>query len=90
MAKRSIEDYAAMNADVEAGDYTVSGPIEAGSSLRMGRPSGSARRGASPTRTVRLAAELDNRLVEYAEHTRVSPSEIMRRALDDYLRRLGA
>ncbi|MEO6793324.1 MAG: ribbon-helix-helix protein, CopG family [Mycobacterium sp.] len=39
---------------------------------------------------MRLAAELDGRLVEYAEQAHVSPSEIMRRALDDYLRRLGA
>lgn len=90
MAKRTGDDYAKMSSDVESGNYTIRGPIEAGTTLRMGRPAGDSRRGASPTRTVRLAADLDNRLVEYAEHAHVSPSEVMRRALDDYLRRLGA
>ncbi|MBS9534123.1 ribbon-helix-helix protein, CopG family [Mycobacterium sp. M1] len=90
MPKRTADDYAKMSAEVESGDYTVRGPIESGTTLRMGRPVGDSRRGASPTRTVRLAAELDARLAEYAEHTHLSPSEIMRRALDDYLRRLGA
>ena len=90
MAKRTADDYARMSAEVESGDYTVHGPVETGASLRMGRPAGNNRRGTSPTRTVRLAAELDTRLAEYAAHNHISPSEIMRRALDDYLRRLGA
>lgn len=90
MAKRDADDYAAMSADVESGDYTVSGALDPpGVTLRMGRPTGGARRGTSPTRTVRLPVELDGRLVTYAEHEHVKPSEIMRRALDDYLSRVG-
>ncbi|WP_407695095.1 CopG family ribbon-helix-helix protein [Mycolicibacter icosiumassiliensis] len=48
------------------------------------------RRGSSPARTVRLPAELSRRLDAYtsAEHT--TPSEVMRRALDEYLGRIGA
>jgi hypothetical protein len=79
-----------MSADVESGDYTVSGALESGSTLRMGRPIGGDRRGISPSRTVRLPTELDGRLVAFAEHEHVKPSEIVRRALDDYLRRVGA
>jgi hypothetical protein len=75
---------------VEAGDYTAAGPLEIGSTLRMGRPVGGNRRGTSPTRTIRLPTELDGRLDAYvsAEHT--TPSEVLRRALDEYLRRAGA
>lgn len=89
MAKRSAEDYAAMSTEVESGDYRVSGTVEPGSTLRMGRPSGGERRGISPSRTVRLPAELDGRLVAYADHEQVKPSEILRRALDEYLSRMG-
>lgn len=90
MAKRSPKDYAEMSRAVESGDYTVAGPLEMGSTLRMGRPTGESRRGASPTRTIRLPAELNTRLDAYvsAEHT--TPSEVMRRALDEYLGRIGA
>jgi hypothetical protein len=89
-AKRSANDYAEMSRAVESGDYTVAGPLEMGSTLRMGRPVGESRRGSSPTRTIRLSAELNKRLDAYvsAEHT--TPSEVMRRALDEYLARIGA
>lgn len=90
MARRSAKDYAEMSRAVESGDYTVAGPLEMGSTLRMGRPVGESRRGSSPTRTIRLPAELNRRLDAYtaAEHT--TPSEVMRRALDEYLGRIGA
>ncbi|WP_407686957.1 ribbon-helix-helix protein, CopG family [Mycobacterium sp. HUMS_1102779] len=90
MAKRSAKDYAEMSRAVESGDYTVAGPLEMGSTLRMGRPVGESRRGSSPTRTIRLPAELNKRLDAYvsAEHT--TPSEVMRHALDEYLGRIGA
>ncbi|HEU0192082.1 MAG TPA: ribbon-helix-helix protein, CopG family [Mycobacterium sp.] len=90
MAKRSAKDYAEMSHAVESGDYTVAGPLEMGSTLRMGRPAGESRRGSSPTRTLRLPAELNRRLDAHvsAEHT--TPSEVMRRALDEYLGRIGA
>jgi hypothetical protein len=51
---------------MESGDYTVSGALESGSTLRMGRPTGGERHGISPSRTVRLPTELDGRLVAYA------------------------
>jgi hypothetical protein len=88
MAKRSAEDYAEMSRAIESGDYAIAGPVERGSTLRMGRPVGGSQRGASPTRTIRLPAELDKRLEAYvsAEHT--TSSEVMRRALDEYLRRV--
>lgn len=90
MAKRSAKDYAEMSRAVESGDYAVAGPLEMGTTLRMGRPIGESRRGSSPTRTIRLSAELNTRLDAYvsAEHT--TPSEVMRRALDEYLGRIGA
>ena len=68
----------------------MTGPLEMGSTLRMGRPVGEGRRGSSPTRTIRLPAELNRRLDAYtsAEHT--TPSEVMRRALDEYLGHIGA
>ncbi|OIN77849.1 ribbon-helix-helix protein, CopG family [Mycobacterium malmoense] len=87
MARRNAEDYAAMSRAVESGEYTVDGPLEVGASLRMGRPAGGQpRRGVSPTRTVRLSTELDIRLEAYAAASHTSPSEVLRRALDEYLK----
>ena len=86
MAKRSVEDYAGMSAAVESGAYTVGG-LEMEPSLQMGRPVGGRRRGSSPTRTVRMSVELDLRLEAYAEAANTSPSEVVRRALDEYLNR---
>ncbi|WP_336087661.1 hypothetical protein [Nocardia sp. SSK8] len=42
MAKRSAEEYEAMAAEFEDGDYAAIGPIEAGPELPMGRPVGDA------------------------------------------------
>lgn len=90
MAKRSAEDYAEMSRAVESGDYTVAGPLEMGSTLRMGRPVGESRRGSSPTRTIRLPADLNSRLDAYVSAQHTTLSEVMRRALDEYLGRIGA
>lgn len=88
MAKRRSEDYAEMSRAVEAGEYTVAGPLELGASLRMGRPiGGGERRGASPTRTVRLSADLEMRLEAYVSVSDTKPSDVIRRALDEYLNR---
>jgi hypothetical protein len=87
MARRSKEDYAAMSRAVEDGDYIVGGPLELGASLAMGRPIGGRRGGVSPTRTVRLSTELDGRLEAYVVASHTSPSEVLRRALDEYLKR---
>lgn len=85
--KRSPEDYSAMGRAVENGEYTVDGRLELGTSLQMGRPVGGQRRGASPTRTVRLSTELEKRLEAYVSASHSSPSDVIRRALDEYLKR---
>ncbi|MET9212219.1 MULTISPECIES: CopG family ribbon-helix-helix protein [unclassified Nocardia] len=87
MAKRSAEEYEAMAAEFEHGDYAVVGPIEAGPELTMGRPIGGARGGKSPVRTVRLPAELDARLAAYADQAETTPSDVLRRAVAEYLAR---
>jgi hypothetical protein len=87
MAKRSAEDYAAMSRAVESGEYAAGGPLELGASLQMGRPAGGQRRGVSPTRTVRLSTELDMRLEAYVSASHTTPSEVLRKALDEYLKR---
>lgn len=85
--KRSPEDYAAMSRAMESGEYTVAGPLDLGTSLQMGRPTGGQRRGASPTRTVRLSTELEKRLQAYASASHTRPSDVIRQALDEYLKR---
>ncbi|MGW4633367.1 CopG family ribbon-helix-helix protein [Nocardia sp. NPDC004415] len=92
MAKRSAEEYEAMAAEFENGDYAVVGPIEVGPELLMGRPAGGSRGGKSPVRTVRLPAELDARLTAYADEAETTPSDVLRRAVVEYLARhpLGA
>lgn len=92
--KLSKEDYEALADSYEREparrDEMMGGPLSA-ATLRIGRPRGrKVRQGTSPTRTIRLAAELDGRLVTHAEREHVNPSEIVRRALDDYLGRAGA
>jgi hypothetical protein len=55
----------------------------------MGRPSvdGTMRPGKSPVRQVRLSRELDTLLAERAMQEHRKPSEVMREALDLYLRK---
>ncbi len=50
----------------------------------VGKPSLSGG-GQSPARSVRLPQEMDARLIEIAKQRNVKPSEIIRRALDEYL-----
>lgn len=58
MAQRSDDEYAEMSAAVEAGEYTVSGRVEMGRTLRKGRPVGKGpRQGASKSRSVRLSGD---------------------------------
>ena len=52
----------------------------------VGKPSLSGK-GISPARSVRLPAAMDKKLVERAEHDQAKPSDIIRRALDEYLSR---
>jgi hypothetical protein len=89
MAKRSAKDHEEMSRAVDAGDYTVSGPIELGATLRMGRPTkGTPAAGKTPPLTIRLPepirAEVEHR-VESGESA--SASELVRRAVVEYLER---
>ncbi len=87
MTKRSADEYAELAADFENGDYAVVGPVEVGPGLSLGRPAGAERRGNSPVRTVRLPTELDERLAAYAAETETTPSDVLRRAVAEYLAR---
>ncbi|MXP21264.1 ribbon-helix-helix domain-containing protein [Gordonia sp. HNM0687] len=84
MTSRNSRDYERMADAVEGGEYKVSGPLEVGATLKMGRPPVGERRDTT-SRTVRLPAALDARLADYAEDTRTTPSEVLRRAVDLYL-----
>ncbi|GAA2943559.1 hypothetical protein ACFO7V_07110 [Glutamicibacter bergerei] len=50
----------------------------------VGKPSMSGT-GTSPARSVRLPLDLEKKLIEKATHDHVKPSEIIRRALGEYL-----
>ncbi|MGV9795188.1 ribbon-helix-helix protein, CopG family [Gordonia sp. NPDC003422] len=84
MNPRNARDYERMADAVESGEYKVSGPLETGATLKMGRPAVGERRDTT-SRTVRLPAALDARLADYAEDARTTPSEVLRRAVDEYL-----
>ncbi|QDQ98373.1 CopG family transcriptional regulator [Tomitella fengzijianii] len=90
MAERKPADFEAMSAAVERGDYQVGGEIEFHVELARGRPPGERMRGRnSPARSVRLPAELDRRLAAFAEDRCITPSEVVRAAVADYLVRHG-
>ncbi|GAA4393495.1 CopG family transcriptional regulator [Tsukamurella soli] len=44
-------------------------------------------RGRSPARTVRLPDAIDHRLAEYADDAGTTPSDILRRAVVEYMNR---
>jgi hypothetical protein len=50
----------------------------------VGKPSLSDK-GSSPSRSVRLPADMDAQLVALAQHVHMKPSEVIRRALGEYL-----
>lgn len=84
--RRSDADYAAMAADIETDNYTVHGPIVPGHTLMRGRPrEGSETSGSSPVRSIRFPASLNERLAEYAAANHLSPSEVVREAVERYL-----
>lgn len=83
---RDTQRYDDMSRDVEAGDYSVAGPVQMGAQLRMGRPAkGSPTAGKTPSLPVRLPdsirAETAKR-VTAGEAT--SEAELVRRALIEY------
>jgi hypothetical protein len=91
MGKRlSEKEYTDMALELEHDNYGLTGeptyPPEV--TLRRGRPTrDSGLRGGALIRSVRLAQPMAGRLNAQAKAEKVSQSEIMRRALDEYLAR---
>ena len=86
----TVADYERMSDDYAAHpvrDTEVVGPVEVGMTiLRKGRPSG-IRRGKTPGHSVRLPDGLSERLAAQAERENASQSEVIRRAVSEYLDR---
>jgi hypothetical protein len=89
MAKRSAEDYEEMSRAVEAGEYTVRGPLELGATLRMGRPTkGTPAAGKTPVLPIRLPSQIRAELERRVKAREAdSASELIRRAVIEYLER---
>lgn len=86
----SVTDYERMADDYAADpvrDTEIVGPVEIGMTvLRKGRPAGM-RKGKTPGQSVRLPEALRERLVTQAEREAATPSEVIRRAISEYLDR---
>ncbi|MBF6176195.1 ribbon-helix-helix protein, CopG family [Nocardia blacklockiae] len=81
--ERMSDDYA----ENPVRDTEVVGPVEVGMTvLRKGRPAG-LRRGKTPGHSVRLPDSLRERLAVQAEREAASQSEVIRRAVSEYLDR---
>lgn len=70
----------------EAGMALLEAAIGSSAEVRraVGKPSLS-EKGPSPSRSVRLSAEMDALLLDFAKRSQMKPSEIIRRALGEYL-----
>jgi hypothetical protein len=86
----SAADYERMADDYAANPVRgteVVGPVEIGMTiLRKGRPAGM-RKGKTPGQSVRLPEALRERLATQAEREAATPSEVIRRAVSEYLDR---
>lgn len=89
----SVTDYERMADDYAATpvrETEVVGPMEIGMTvLRKGRPAGM-RKGKTPGQSVRLPETLRERLAAQAEREAATPSEVIRRAVSEYLDRHSA
>ncbi|WP_166905935.1 hypothetical protein [Mycobacterium sp. DL440] len=86
MAKNEPVDYAALSRAVESGDYVVSGPLEDGATLRMGRPAkGAQSAGKTPNLTVRVDPSIRGILQAIADDKGVKESEIVRQAVLEFI-----
>ncbi|TLG14321.1 CopG family transcriptional regulator [Nocardia cyriacigeorgica] len=89
----TVADYERMADDYAANpvrDTEVVGPVEIGTTvLRKGRPAG-IRKGKTPGQSVRLPEALRERLATQAEREKATPSEVIRRAVAEYLDRHSA
>ncbi|MCF6386545.1 hypothetical protein L2K20_06140 [Mycobacterium sp. MBM] len=89
--KHDDVDYDALSRAVESGNYSVRGPIESGATLRMGRPAKNAESaGKSPGVTTRFPPELRAKLTAQAEAENTKESELVRKAVAEYLARREA
>lgn len=80
--------YTEMALALESGDFERVGEPEYGPrvAMKMGRPVGKGKpRGVTPVRTFRLPADLSAALDSRAEHDHVPASELVRRALTEFL-----
>jgi hypothetical protein len=86
----TVADYERMSDDYAAHpvrETEVVGPVEVGITvLRKGRPAG-IRKGKTPGHSVRLPDSLRERLAIQAEREDASQSEVIRRAVSEYLDR---
>lgn len=86
----TASDYERMSDDYAAHpvrEAEVVGPVEVGITvLRKGRPAG-IRKGKTPGHSVRLPDSLRERLAVQAEREDASQSEVIRRAVSEYLDR---
>lgn len=92
MGRLTEREYAALAADYEEHPPTeeeIVGRVQIDpAALRTGRPPKSApRRGRTPTMSVRLPDELRERLTARADVEAVTPGEVIRRAIIEYLER---
>ncbi len=89
----TVADYERMADDYAANpvrDTEIVGPVEIGTTvLRKGRPAG-IRKGNTPGQSVRLPDALRERLAAQAEREEATPSEVIRRAVSEYLDRHSA
>lgn len=93
-ARKGLSDseYAEMAADYASNPLTpadIAGPVEStGTVLRMGRPTKTGgRQGKTPSTTIRLPEPLRQQLATQAEAEAVTPAEIVRRAVAEYIER---
>ncbi|GAA4387838.1 hypothetical protein [Tsukamurella soli] len=68
-----------------AGDPGAERSAALAAHLEIGRPAGGERRGQSPVRTFRLPTDMDCRLVDTARSEGTTPSELVRKAVAEYL-----
>jgi hypothetical protein len=71
-------------------DEVVGESVVGTTALRKGRPTGERRRGETPVRSLRLPPGLEARLLSLAEAEGVGGSEVIRRAIMEYVERHSA
>ncbi|WP_027020246.1 ribbon-helix-helix protein, CopG family [Corynebacterium sputi] len=88
-SNRTPDDYAAMAAEFERGDYDPIGPANVNSEYRKGRPRKGDSRNSHPI-SLRLNEQDVERLESYLLQSRRERSEVLREAISQYLTEHGA